>query len=697
MPVSQLSSSDPPRQPRKRNVVSRDRNGCFTCRKRHLRCDKAKPGCNTCSASHLSCEGYGNKIAFKDQTLSVTQRFSAKDDGSKRRRLQSPDKAVSRPEPQAELIAMNGSNLSGTGSFGDYTTSPVSFDSTPQALPGTEEWSWQDWGLTEFLRADEQQFHLFGDSPSSIQGSSIFPTDDSVFSSVNVGSISDQIVYTPVSSPLPTYDHSISKYFQFPEDATYYKRLLDDQVRGLATILPLREFIANERLTTPHLFNVALAVSALTLSACDGSPPTTKQHALRHYTIALQGLQEVFPDLDPKSFENTSLDALHSWFLTRLLLANFDLRWGSLAAWRAHLRAAGKILSAYHGRFSSSVTGRQLVHAFARMALLVELQNEDFAVTKMQTMNPALVDELTSILECSDAPRDRLLLLIREVTKLEIKCRSQPGPDQKWVKKMEVVEAELAAWQRCLPATELPVDTGLNGPIAFSNDFSSCSSSSSSSLHITPLIFPNSADPYIAAVNYAHFLCARMRARTRYLEDVGRVTPSDTETTVLHICRIAAGVVPEGCAQADAFGHGMMPAIVGAHRWTADARIRTWVLGWLKGYERQGPREGIWNVCQARRLLTFMESERARRRKTDKGWDIIAARVEEDDDPLVEEDQVWEKVVRRGSERSEGSRAAFSPGTHGGEKGSVKDTAPFKLVMHSKTLGTLTTDYCVVP
>ncbi|KAI1077702.1 hypothetical protein F5B20DRAFT_583110 [Whalleya microplaca] len=648
-----------------------------------------------CSASNLSCEGYGNKIAFKDQTFSVTQRFSAKDDGSKRRRLQAPEKAVSKTEPQAEPVAMSGPSLS--NAYGDYTTSPVQLDGTPQVLSGTEEWPWPDWALTELPRTDEQQLQLFGDSPSSIQGSSLFPTDDSVYSGVNVGAVNDQLVYTPVSLPLPTYDHSISKYFQFPEDAAYYKRLLDDQVRGLATILPLREFIANERLSTPHLLSAALAVSALTLSANDGTPPTTKQHALRHYTIALQSHQENFPDLNPGTFENTSLDALLSWFLTRLLLANFDLRWGSLAAWRAHLRAAGKILSAYHGRFSSSTTGRKLTHAFARMALLVELQNEDFAVTKMQTMNPAIADELSAMLECSDAPRDRLLFLIREVTKLEIKYRSQPGLDQKWAKKMEVIEAQLASWQRCLPSSELPVDTGLNGPIAFYNDVQSCSSSSSSPLHITPLTFPNSSDPYIAAVNYAHFLCARMRARTRYVEDAGRVTPTDTETTVLHICRIAAGVAPEGCAQADAFGHGMMPAIVGAHRWTADARVRNWVVGWLRGYDRQGPREGIWNVCQARRLLTFMEAERTRRRKTERGWDIIAARIEEDEDSLDEEGSVWEKVVRRGSECSQGSGVAFNTGPHISEKELAKDTGPFKVVVHSKNLGSLSTDYCVVP
>lgn len=32
--------------PRKRNVITRGRTGCLTCRKRRLKCDENKPGCN---------------------------------------------------------------------------------------------------------------------------------------------------------------------------------------------------------------------------------------------------------------------------------------------------------------------------------------------------------------------------------------------------------------------------------------------------------------------------------------------------------------------------------------------------------------------------------------------------------------------------------------------------------------------------
>lgn len=43
----------PNKPPRKRNVVSRGRTGCLTCRRRRLKCDEAKPGCNNVNIALL--------------------------------------------------------------------------------------------------------------------------------------------------------------------------------------------------------------------------------------------------------------------------------------------------------------------------------------------------------------------------------------------------------------------------------------------------------------------------------------------------------------------------------------------------------------------------------------------------------------------------------------------------------------------
>ncbi|KAK7955076.1 hypothetical protein PG988_015770 [Apiospora saccharicola] len=41
--------------------TSRSRNGCVTCKKRHVRCDERKPACFRCEKAGLDCQGYSSK------------------------------------------------------------------------------------------------------------------------------------------------------------------------------------------------------------------------------------------------------------------------------------------------------------------------------------------------------------------------------------------------------------------------------------------------------------------------------------------------------------------------------------------------------------------------------------------------------------------------------------------------------------
>ncbi|WAO91666.1 Hypothetical protein NCS54_00914600 [Fusarium falciforme] len=67
------------RKARKRNVTSRDRLGCVTCRERHLRCDKAQPECDNCTKANRTCGGYARGISFRDQTMMVIERVQKPD------------------------------------------------------------------------------------------------------------------------------------------------------------------------------------------------------------------------------------------------------------------------------------------------------------------------------------------------------------------------------------------------------------------------------------------------------------------------------------------------------------------------------------------------------------------------------------------------------------------------------------------
>ncbi|KAL4993336.1 hypothetical protein BDV10DRAFT_179375 [Aspergillus recurvatus] len=54
--------------------ITRTRSGCLTCRRRHTKCDEAKPHCHTCTRLGLPCAGYGGTVAFRDGTVAVRER-----------------------------------------------------------------------------------------------------------------------------------------------------------------------------------------------------------------------------------------------------------------------------------------------------------------------------------------------------------------------------------------------------------------------------------------------------------------------------------------------------------------------------------------------------------------------------------------------------------------------------------------------
>lgn len=58
--------------------MSRSRKGCNTCKKRHRKCDEAKPTCQTCEAYGLQCEGYALNVRWATGHVSSTMRRRSK-------------------------------------------------------------------------------------------------------------------------------------------------------------------------------------------------------------------------------------------------------------------------------------------------------------------------------------------------------------------------------------------------------------------------------------------------------------------------------------------------------------------------------------------------------------------------------------------------------------------------------------------
>jgi hypothetical protein len=53
---------------RKRRYVSKSRNGCRTCKLRHVRCDESRPTCRNCQRLGVACDGYLQLVSVVDPT-----------------------------------------------------------------------------------------------------------------------------------------------------------------------------------------------------------------------------------------------------------------------------------------------------------------------------------------------------------------------------------------------------------------------------------------------------------------------------------------------------------------------------------------------------------------------------------------------------------------------------------------------------
>ncbi|KAL2004324.1 hypothetical protein VTN02DRAFT_3118 [Thermoascus thermophilus] len=691
---------------RKRNVVSRGRTGCLTCRRRRLKCDEAKPACYSCTRLNLKCEGYAQRISFKDQTDLVVERATGK--AGKKRKPSDATRAnagASKTPPQTTVIAKLNRNttpqsaepaerrggsrhplsspqhvdggyfspgdsdldvdrVSGespssfelSSSAGDVVLSPFAACS-PKAFGGDPIWynldldnEWKDHKGSSSVQSGPvyhgRTISPFSDTTGDPHEAVFFTSYRSPQSSMSVASVPSP------GRPLPNSFLSLCGVYEFPEDIFYFEYMAGNNFHSLSRVLPLHQLFQLEPVS-PHVYNAALALAALnhlsSIGSCPISPATLRRHAFQHSLKAVQGVRDDLASAEwSRGFSRpANADIAISLFATIMLLANFELQRGSLLSWRSHMRGAASCLGIWHNTLAERPVGMLLVKAFARMALLLRIYNEEYSVTTPDVMHPRLVDWLNRLLAESSQQQDGLLLLVEEVSQLELNYRQHPELGGTWTQWSTSFLAKLTKWRRDLPSTELPVESEGGAYVTIST-----AQGPYSSTRIPALSFPNSSDSCTSAVNYATYLCTSMRARTRYVPDIGRVLPPDAERTALTICRIAAGFSPVQFGQSFTYGYGMLPSVVGAYRWSSNPGLHDWIMAWLAGY--QGSREGIWNVTQSRRLLKQMEQEYAKR---DKGWELIAVTIldeqqdESSDSEETDRDKSFSIVVRgRGKE-----------------------------------------------
>ena len=478
------------------------------------------------------------------------------------------------------------------------------------------------------------------------------PSYQNALSPLKVSSTSNTGYLTPTSpasldfspSPsrvLPGSSLGLAGAFEFPEDYTYFEYSAGGSFSSISRVLPLAELFRSEPVS-PHVYNAALALAALNLSNSESYPTssmTVRRHAFHHSLKAVQGLQNELAQAGKLGDSSNSLraDTAFSLFATIMLAANFELQRGSVTSWHSHMRGAASCLNAAYTELMKKATGVLLIRAFARMALLLRLYNEAYSVTTLEFMPPQLANSLNRLLRESSRLHDRILLLVEEVTALEIQKRAHPALGAIWDFKSADLLRRLEEWRSDLPSSDIPVDDHTTGAYL---TISSSEQEDSTLLRIPALHFPSSPDPCESAVNYASYLCSRMRTRTNYPNTTTNTTtpgadrefPPDTEQTALTICRIAAGSPPSNFGSSFTYSYGMLPSVVGAYRWSSNPGLRSWAKHWLTGY--RSTREGIWNVHHTLKLIALMDQQPQQRRA------FVAIRtVDEPVDPSAEAEE----------------------------------------------------------
>lgn len=571
-----------------------------------------------CKRIKVTCGGYSQKITFRDQTNLTVERATGKTTTTEKKKK---SQASNSPSSSSGLVKdeESGNEDVATASFRFVDCSTELNDSAGSSS------------------SPESSSKPSVDSPenSMRQSQSELSSSPPVHEDIRTSVVAASSAYRP-NPNLPSPGRVLSNSslgmisaFEFPEDYTYFEYSAGGSFASISRVLPLAELLQTEPVS-PHVYNAAIALAALTLSSSEqyqSGAMTLRRHAFYHSLKAVQGLQKELMEPRGSGQKSNALraDTSFSLFATIMLAANFELQRGSVLSWHSHMRGAASCLNGAHTELLKKPTGMLLIVAFARMALLLRMYNEDYSVTTPEYMSPSLAHWLNRLLRESSRPHDQMLLFVEEVTALEIQKRTHPAQEPTWSIQSADLVRRLELWRSNLPSSELPVDDySPNGAFLTisSSNYAEAGDTPApdpveSLIRIPALYFPHSSDPCVSAVNYATFLCTRMRAQTRYSTpsspkpdspsgiNLDRELPSHSEQTALAICRIAAGNPPTRFSASFTYSYGMLPSVFGAYRWSKNPGLRSWAKHWLSGYRTT--REGIWNVSQTLRLIALID------------------------------------------------------------------------------------------
>ncbi|CEI70728.1 hypothetical protein FVEN_g788 [Fusarium venenatum] len=651
----------PDRVVRRRNVKTRNRNGCSTCRARRLKCDEKKPECNNCTRLSIPCGGYAPKIIFKDQTklfhqdsLRRTRSGQRLGDSESVVDLEQQDEVEDSfqiPEEQSPPQEFLASFVPATDLQNDaiQTQSPIYHVGQPNdALHSSRTLSSPEISSTwdpRLIRgaalvttantpaSDHHEPASYMVSPVITPGTSShtpfayatpsfsspqFPHQDGIPETTRA----DKFFGIKVSPMIP---HGLFESMKFPEDMLYYHHLRDTGPYGVLSVLYLNDILDAEYLNG-SFYHAALALSALKISKSDAHTHLRNQasiHALEHFVVALGDIGKIeVEDINtPSNAENPrKRENAVSWLSTVLLLAHFELKRGQMRLWCVHGRAAVDFLSTHLSLVRATDIGECLVRAFSRIAALLVIYERTHSIQK-QAISPEVSSSLIELLASSNLPYDRLLYIGPRVNALEEEWRANLRPDATWNERVDKLRIELEEWRQSLPPEEIP---------AFGDE----DELEGQPVDIKPLTILTSYEPVRAATNYAHYLVQMLRVDMMYSSKAyHNITPVESASTIRKICRLTLGLPYTLCVSVNNYGHGMLPAMLDAYH-MADGSMRDWIKKWVSS--RPDTREGIWDIGRVQKLIAYLDRE-----YTGQGsradWTVIKTRMIDEEDGGQEE------------------------------------------------------------
>ncbi|WYZ41216.1 hypothetical protein EsH8_V_000111 [Colletotrichum jinshuiense] len=614
---------------RKRNVTTRDRTGCVTCRARRSKCDEKKPSCNNCTRLNLECGGYATPIKFKDQTDLLKRKHGRKRRSKEPPTTIEPPSSSQTPDPEGStLLSYQLAHSAVTPCLGDDTF--FSADETHPSNPEPQESPLYEAGTNADLRGEGSGNELYSTTYEDAEASGSSSTGRPQVSPQTCHGLSEAANRQLTS--IPTIPVGLLESAKFVEDVIFYNHLIDNSPYGILSILSLTDVLRAEHLDKAF-FHAALALSALDISQSNPSGLLTSKAALQsldHFVTAL-GIVRM-AQLDEEGVATgcpPNQDQSISWLATVLLLANFELQRGQMKLWYVHSRAAVTFLSQHLHHVRKSPVGESLIRSFSRIAALLDIFDRAYSV-RYSIASPDISDSLSRSLANSPQSADRLLYILPRVIKLEEEWKSNPQHDLHWREQAESLIQELKAWRSTLPDCEVP-------PLLEHTANPYDETPEGSGIALRPLCIPYAPEPVKAATTFMHYLVSLLRLETRYLPGAVRQLPPNAKKIVLLVCRLAAGVPYASCAAVNAYGHGILPALMNCYYMSEEQEVKDWVKKWIAGFPRE--REGIWNVRHAHRILNYIDQEH-NRRGSRYDWEIIKVRmIDLEDDATPQQDE----------------------------------------------------------